>query len=219
MFFGNDFWVASGYPVVIESDYTNERNNMQSARAYLFAKGLTKAPTGKGRFSREGHEALAAARASGVTFTDDLPVDKPVKAPKVSVATAPKSIALPGAKSVDPKAVRKWAGDNGLHVGERGRIHVDVINAYLESKGEAGEDVEKRENEFNVYADLRRETYPRDAIFTGTYEFGGKTHTMKANSKAACCNCKTSLVICQCGNPTVVSAHGSGPVSVKMIGR
>lgn len=187
---------------------------MESARAYLHSLGLTKAPIGKGRFSREAHDALAAARAKGITFSDDAPKVSTPKPVRVSLDKAPKTIALPGAKSVDPKAVRKWASANGHEVGERGRIHVDIINAYIEANGES---VEERKDEYDEYRPLAPATYPDGTKFTGTYSYGGKDYTMKVGTKAACCNCRVSLVICRCGNPRIVTGHGNGTIAVAPI--
>ena len=59
---------------------------MMTEREYLYSIGLTKAPTGRGRFSREAHTALAKARAEGMAFKE-----KPVIAPKRIVKSSPKS--------------------------------------------------------------------------------------------------------------------------------
>ena len=39
-------------------------------REYLYSLGLTKAPTGRGRFSGEAHAALAKARSEGMQFKE-----------------------------------------------------------------------------------------------------------------------------------------------------
>lgn len=188
---------------------------METARAYLFGLGLTKAPTGKGRFSREAHAALAAERAKGTVFTDDLPKEIPAKkSVKISVNKPVRSVALEGSKKVDPKAVRKWAGANGHTVGERGRIHVDIINAYIEAHGDK---VEERKDEYDEYRGLAPASYPEGTKFTGTYEYGGKTHTMTVGTATACYNCRVSLVICRCANPRIVTGHGTGSLAVTAI--
>ena len=43
---------------------------MTTAREYLFSLGLTKAPTGRGRFSNEAKAALADAHGKGMRFSD-----------------------------------------------------------------------------------------------------------------------------------------------------
>lgn len=63
---------------------------MPTKREYLFSKGLTKAPVGRGRFSAEAHAELAKATASGMTFSDVESVPAKVSAPKsVKPAKAP----------------------------------------------------------------------------------------------------------------------------------
>lgn len=47
---------------------------MQTQREYLFSLGLTKAPTGRGRFSREGIAAIQKAVDSGMEFKSTAPV-------------------------------------------------------------------------------------------------------------------------------------------------
>lgn len=61
---------------------------MMTPREYLYSLGLTKAPTGRGRFSREANAALDKARAEGMTFKEITP-----SAPKrtVTVSDKPKS--------------------------------------------------------------------------------------------------------------------------------
>lgn len=63
---------------------------MQTEREYLYSIGLTKAPTGRGRFSREAHAALARARAEGMSFKE-----KPTAAPKAVVKSTPKKKTVP----------------------------------------------------------------------------------------------------------------------------
>ena len=60
---------------------------MMTEREYLHSIGLTKAPTGRGRFSREAHAALAKARANGMEFKSNAPV----AGPKRIVKSSPKS--------------------------------------------------------------------------------------------------------------------------------
>lgn len=56
-------------------------------REYLHSIGLTKAPTGRGRFSREAHAALSKARAEGMEFKSNAPV----AGPKRIVKSSPKA--------------------------------------------------------------------------------------------------------------------------------
>jgi hypothetical protein len=180
---------------------------MQTAREYLFGKGLAKAPTGRGRFSREAHAELEKARKAGIQFSDDAPkVEKPKT---VKVAKAPKAVSVKPTERYDNAEVRKWARANGHTVGERGRIHVDVINAYL-----AGTETEERPEvtgELDVYRDARAHTYSMDTVFVDT---DGK----KRSAREACVNCRCSVVGCRCGRPTVVSTHGIGTVRLSVEG-
>lgn len=61
---------------------------MNTEREYLYSIGLTKAPTGRGRFSREAHAALDKARADGMQFKDKTPVSPP----KTIVKSTPKPV-------------------------------------------------------------------------------------------------------------------------------
>lgn len=45
---------------------------MNTEREYLYSIGLTKAPTGRGRFSREAVAAVVKARADGMTFKEKI---------------------------------------------------------------------------------------------------------------------------------------------------
>lgn len=66
---------------------------MQTQREYLFSLGLTKAPTGRGRFSREGIAAIQKAVDSGMEFKSTAPV--PSGKPKV-VKSKSKPIVVKG---------------------------------------------------------------------------------------------------------------------------
>lgn len=46
---------------------------MQTEREYLYSLGLTKAPTGRGRFSTAAHAALSKAKADGMQFAGNAP--------------------------------------------------------------------------------------------------------------------------------------------------
>jgi hypothetical protein len=119
----------------------------QTAREYLASLNppLAKAGPGvRGRFSTAGVEALTAARAAGVVFADDVKVVKttpavaaPAQAAPAPVATpAPAPVATPApAGTVNAKDARAWAKANGIAVGERGRLHPDVLNAYAAATG------------------------------------------------------------------------------------
>lgn len=121
----------------------------QTAREYLasLTPPLAKSGPGvRGRFSQAAHEALVAARAAGVVFADDVKVVKvstpkpaPAAAAPVSLVKAPAPAAaaptVPAGTTVNAKEARAWAKANGIAVGERGRLHPDVIAGYLAATG------------------------------------------------------------------------------------
>jgi hypothetical protein len=184
---------------------------VQTMRQYLFSVGLTKAPTGRGRFSREAIAALGDARAKGMTFADDAAkADKPST---VRRSSAPAVVTVPKAErpNVDPKAVRKWALDNGHEVGERGRIHSSIIDEYVAAMGES---VVERGNEMDVYRDGAPRRYDRDTKFVGTYEWKGQTEKLVVSARSACMNCGVSLVIHTCNSPRVTNGITVGGVAV-----
>jgi hypothetical protein len=187
---------------------------VQTQRQYLHSMGLTKAPTGRGRFSREGIAALNDARAKGMTFADD---DKAAVKPTVVRASKPvEAVAKPKSDrpNVDPKAVRKWAIDNGHEVGERGRIHSSIVDEYVAAMGE---NVVERGNEMDVYRDGAPRRYDRDTKFVGEYEWKGKTEKFVVSARSACMNCGVSLVIHTCNSPRVTNGITVGGVAVTPI--
>jgi len=107
--------------------FLNSQTNPATGAPYA---GLT-----RGRFSAEA-EAVAAANAD--KWADAPVVVKVPKAPKV---TAPVVTAAAGpvvqTGTVNPKEVRAWAKQNGHEVGDRGRIHGSVVQAFLASGGKA----------------------------------------------------------------------------------
>lgn len=101
-------------------------------REYLRSLGFTVGE--RGRFSAEQTAALAAAPAG--TITEPVVEAKAPKAPKTVKVVQP--IPAPAPKvDVNPKDVRSWAKQNGYEVGERGRIHGDVVTAFLNAGGKA----------------------------------------------------------------------------------
>jgi hypothetical protein len=109
---------------------------------YAVSKGWAKA--GKGRMSGEAKAKVDADIASGVVniIVPEKPTAKPkatkppapAPAPKVSTKPTPR-VTAPTA-DIDTKAVRAWARANGYEIGDRGRIHQRIIDAY--SKAELG---------------------------------------------------------------------------------
>lgn len=192
---------------------------MQTAREYLFGKGLAKAPTGRGRFSAAAHEALAEARKAGIQFSDDTkPEPKPKKTVEVKVrGPKPEKVAKPTEK-VDPKAVREWAKKNGHEVGERGRIHADIINAYLSAtpKEDRAEVSGVRPGEKDLRPSAPR-TFPEGTKFRAEFTYKGKDVTHVFNDRTCCYNCKCSLSGCRCGNPKAVTGYTEYPVALTPI--
>ncbi len=102
------------------------------------ATGLPYASLTRGRFSAEA-EALAASNTD--KWAEAPVVVKTPKAPKVKAAPTVTKASAPVVQAalrpaVDPKAVRAWAKQNGHTVGERGRIHGDVVSAFLAAGGQ-----------------------------------------------------------------------------------
>lgn len=118
-------------------------SNLPSKREFLAS--VTNPETGEpyakadtvGKFSKA---ANAYAEANRDKWAE---AEKPAPKPKVErrlaegeKIDAPRVTApSPFTPKADPKAVRAWAKQNGYAVGERGRIHADVINAYVKAEG------------------------------------------------------------------------------------
>lgn len=122
---------------------------MATRREYLISLGLAK--EGRGKFSAAGVAALEKAVSEGVVFDEpakpapkekvaktDAPADAPKPGPVRPAPVAQvKTAVLPSTPKVDvdAKAVRSWAKQNGHEVGDRGRIHASVIQAFLNAGG------------------------------------------------------------------------------------
>lgn len=107
----------------------------------------------RGRFSKAATARWDEAVASGeVTYEPPAEPEKPAKtvktgaaaAPVVANAAGPAVVLTPVAAGddatvagVDAKAVRSWAVQAGMKVGERGRIKPEIISAYLANNGSA----------------------------------------------------------------------------------
>lgn len=185
---------------------------MQTQRAYLHSLGLVKNPVGRGRFSVEGHKALADARSKGIAFTDDNKAEAKPKTVKVS---KPASVIAKPTERVDPKAVREWAKANGKTIGERGRIHSDIVAEYL--AGTAVEDRPEVLGEYDVYRDRAPRRYPAGTTFKGTYRYKDKDVDLIVTGASVCVNCHVSLSGHLCDTPKVVNGVGTGFMSVAPI--
>jgi hypothetical protein len=69
---------------------------------------------------------ISAARSDG-------PMDR-IKGRKLRVAKRTDEELLK-MRPYNPKAVREWAKANGYDVGDRGRLHSDIVDAYLSAQG------------------------------------------------------------------------------------
>lgn len=105
------------------------------------ATGLPYAGLTRGRFSAEA-EAFAAANAG--KWADAPKVVAAPKAPKVQAPKAATAPTVVQTGQVNPKEVRAWAAQNGHEVGKRGRIHGDVVQAFLKAGGKATVPTAKR---------------------------------------------------------------------------
>lgn len=107
---------------------------MVSKREWLVSQGLAKA--GRGKFSKDAHEALDKAIKDGMEFDEPVVV---VKSAKPKVAKTPKAPEVKQEKSTaDPAAVREWAKKNGVTVSDRGRVSESVKMDYekaMEAQG------------------------------------------------------------------------------------
>lgn len=96
-----------------------------SEKSYAVSLGLAK--EGKGRMSAEALAAVEKAKAEGKTFAGrPQPTTSRQPRPEAVVRT---KVVRPS--TVDAKAVRKWARENGHEVNERGRLNLSVLDAYL----------------------------------------------------------------------------------------
>ena len=167
----------------------------QTAREYLFSLGLTKSPTGRGRFSNEAKAALAKAESEGIKFVDVTP-----------------SVAQP-VIDVNAKDVRRWANENGYSLGDRGRISGTIKQAYLDATSpEDRQAPEVKANGINEYAQAHWR-HPIDTDFTGK-DSNGKVHTVSGRNA---CDCGYSLVGHVCDNPTALVCTKSGMERIKVI--
>lgn len=88
---------------------------MNTEREYLYSIGLTKAPTGRGRFSREAVAALAKARSEGMQFKEKIvPV---VKSKPRSETSKPVKVSTPVEEKADPGTIQDGYGQAFLRYG------------------------------------------------------------------------------------------------------
>lgn len=118
-------------------EFLNANTNPATGQPYA---GLT-----RGRFSADA-EAFAAANAGKwAEAVVEVKAPKAPKAPKPQVSLAkPSQATVVQTGTVNPKEVRAWAKQNGHEVGDRGRIHGDVVQAFLKAGGKATVPTAKR---------------------------------------------------------------------------
>lgn len=160
---------------------------------------------GRGRISREGHRLINEAIKAGFVFDEPFTANSNRSSKKKTVKRTPEKPVI--TEEYSPADVRKWASENGIEVGARGRIDSTIVQQYLDSvpkKDRAerrGSDGEK---------DLRDGTprrYPEGTTFTVTFtDVHGKPREMIVSDRVACMGCKISLGHCQCAFP--------GPVAI-----
>lgn len=182
-----------------------------SAKDYAAENGIGQ--KGRGRPSADALAFIAKARAEGWTFSKETVTPKD-NAPKESKPKAPAK-EIVARESYDPKAVRKWAGENGLEVAARGRVDSDIVRQYLDAMQENGTTVEKRVVTAVNAKDIRPEA-PR-TIRAGTKfqgEVNGKTVTVSTD-RLACQNSGYSISHCGCpGGNHIVSLGGTSSVPI-----
>lgn len=184
---------------------------MLTERAYLHSIGLTASPTGRGRFSADAHKALARAIDLGQVFQSTKPVSISVK-PKAAPKPAPAKTEAP---KVDAAKVRVWAGTKGITVGQRGRIHPDVVAQYL---ADPGTDKAAPQPAPLVGKDTRPAAphrYPEGTTFTAKFKDSrGIEHTQTLGLATCCHYCRVSLIGHVCDTPAVTTGYGIDPVRV-----
>lgn len=105
---------------------------MPTERQYLVSLGL--AQNGRGRFSAEAKTALAKAKSNGMVFDKTAAeIAKEERANRPKKEKKPKAVVKPVIRPTgyDPKAVRKWATENGREVNARGKLSNVLIQDYL----------------------------------------------------------------------------------------
>lgn len=182
-------------------------------------------PNSPGRFGKAGVEALAKARQDGFLFIGD-PGHPDTEAPKVKapkaekpavvkaegdVAPKPTTVVVPkqATPAVDPKEVRAWAKANGHEVGDRGRIHGNVVTAFLAAGGKA------------VGPKAPEAKAPKPVKVRSQQIAWGRIPRRKSDPKfftepilgiKQCGACRKGVSYCPCeGGPRLPKHYGSGP--------
>jgi len=192
----------------------NETRKQYLHRAYGIGAGA-----GRGRISAEGHAKVAEAMDKGHTFPDLLAVSTP-KAPKAKPVKAEAKAVVPSekraeVKGLDPAAIRKWAGENGLTVSQRGRISAETTLAYLDAVPTA-----LRTDRVDNGKDLREaapRVYPEGTKWRLDFTHKGEATTVTVSDRSACGNCGVSLSHHTCASPAVAVGYNDGPVRATVV--
>lgn len=178
-------------------------------RVYGIGKGA-----GRGRISAEGHEKLEWAASKGYVFADNTVTV--AKAPKAKAApVAKKKVEMPSeARAVDPNAVRAWARENNIPVGDRGRIKSEITLQYLNAVPEASRS--SRTVDEKWVGDGAPRIYPAGTRFRIDFKYKGEPATMVVSDRTACGNCGWSLGWCGCTAPYVATGYGDTNVTPRV---
>lgn len=168
-------------------------------REYLVSLGLAK--PGRGRFSSAAKEALAKAKADGMTFEGPAPAKQVAKASKPKPTTPKDSSPEPKDKpKYDAKAIRKWAESHGIDVPSRGRLPASVVEQYV--SGVSNPELAKEKFD-NPYHEPPRTT-------TATKWFGAVGDiTITKTDRDVCNGCGYSLSHHICGQPRHLMVDGT----------
>lgn len=178
----------------------------------------------RGRFSADAHAALAKARADGFGFIGDKghPQTEVKAAPKaapkvVTSAVSTETVSVPAQTktvqtgTVDAKAARTWARSQGMTVGERGRLHPNIISAYLSANGGTSKPVSlvKTEKPKPVRTRTQKVAYGVIPRRKGDPKYLSEPVLSVTN----CGKCKNALSFCPCETPSLPKHFGSGPLA------
>lgn len=189
---------------------------MTTRKEYLSSLNPPLARMGRGRLSAEANAEIERCVAKGMTFDDfdgksRIVTTKEPKTPVVPVTQSnpvnPDDIVIPSPRkridpaSYDAKIVREWGRENGHTVGSRGRIHPDVVSAYMEAH--KGSDVPTRDE---GREDTHRPTMARVRHADTFSGIDPATKNKITKSYRDCCfNCSWSIGYCLCPVPQAIS--------------
>lgn len=153
---------------------------MATKREYLVGLGL--AQPGRGRFSREALTAIAEAESQGTVF--DEPVKAVSKGVSVEGDSSPSQRTRPTSES---SLIRAWAADNGVAVGNRGRIPESVVSAY-------------RSGDATSLLPAPKVTRPPQVRVRQLKAMYGEDDAGRLVGFAICRRCSNHINFCRCGS-------------------